>query len=113
MLAKRQDFRGSIRNIISVSDLGRGKASKVIQRVETNKEHFIVVKNNRPRAVIISVDKYSELLELREELELLALAKSRLKNCDELDYTDFDNMLKGLNIEEEELDEVEDSVAIE
>ena len=113
MLAKRQDFRGALDHIISVSDLGRGKASKVIQSVELNKEQFIVVKNNKPQAVIMSVDEYNELLESREELELLTLATSRLQNDDESEYTDFDDMLKELNITEEELDELEDSVVIE
>lgn len=113
MLSKRQDFRGALDHIISVSDLGRGKASKVIQSVESNKEQFIVVKNNKPQAVIMSVDEYNELLELREELELLTLATSRLKDSDESEYTDFDDMLKELNIAEEELDELEDSVVIE
>lgn len=113
MLAKRQDFRGALDHIISVSDLGRGKASKVIQSVELNKEQFIVVKNNKAQAVIMSVDEYNELLESREELELLTLATSQLQNDDESEYTDFDDMLKELNITEEELDELEDSVVIE
>lgn len=113
MLAKRQDFRGALDHIISVSDLGRGKASKVIQSVELNKEQFIVVKNNKPQAVIMSVEEYNELLEIREELELLTLATSRIQNDDESEYTDFDDMLKELNITEEELDELEDSVVIE
>jgi prevent-host-death family protein len=113
MLARRQDYRGALDHIISVSDLGRGKASKVIQNVNVKKEQFIVVKNNKPQAVIISVDEYNELLEVREELELLLEATKRVKNKNENDYVDFKDILKEFSITEEELDEIEDSVEIE
>jgi prevent-host-death family protein len=113
MLARRQDFRGALDHIISVSDLGRGKASKVIQSVESSKEQFIVVKNNKPQAIIMSVDEYNELLEYKEELELLLLATKRLKENEESEYSTFEEVMKEFDITEEELDELEDSVEIE
>jgi prevent-host-death family protein len=113
MLARRQDFRGALDHIISVSDLGRGKASKVIQSVESSKEQFIVVKNNKPQAIIMSVDEYNELLEYKEELELLLLATKRLKENEESEYSTFEEVMKEFDITEEELDALEDSVEIE
>ncbi|MBF4691507.1 hypothetical protein [Fusibacter ferrireducens] len=44
MIAKNLDLRSALDHIISVFDLGRGKASKVIQDVEKNKDPYIVVK---------------------------------------------------------------------
>ncbi len=113
MLARRQDFRGALDHIISVSDLGRGKASKVIQSVESSKEQFIVVKNNKPQAIIMSVDEYNELLESKEELELLLLATKRLKDADQSEYTSFEDVMKEFDITDDELDDLEDSVVIE
>lgn len=113
MFARRQDFRGALDHIISVSDLGRGKASKVIQNVESSKEQYIVVKNNKPQAIIMSIEEYNELLEYKEELELLLLAAKRAKKTNESDYSTFEEVLEEFGITEEELDELEDSVEIE
>ncbi len=61
MLIKNFDLRNALDHIISVSELGRGKASRVIQDVETNKDQYIVVKNNKPQAIIMSIEEYTEL----------------------------------------------------
>lgn len=77
MLAKNHDLRPAINHMISVSDLGRGQASRVIQAVEKSKEQYIVVKNNKPQAVLISIEEYMDLMESKEELELLLMANER------------------------------------
>ncbi|MGI5901442.1 MAG: type II toxin-antitoxin system Phd/YefM family antitoxin [Desulfitobacteriia bacterium] len=66
------DLRKVFECMISVSELGRGQASKVIQAVEEEGNPFIVVKNNKPQAVIISIAEYSELLLAKEKLKSLA-----------------------------------------
>jgi prevent-host-death family protein len=57
--------------MISVSELGRGQASKVIQSVEDTGNPYIVVKNNKPQAVIISIDEYSNLMRTKDNLASL------------------------------------------
>lgn len=63
------DLRQVFKCMISVSELGRGQASRVIQAVEENKNSYIVVKNNKPQAVIISIDEYSSLLHANDILK--------------------------------------------
>ena len=113
MIAKNLDLRNALDHIISVSDLGRGKASKVIQDVEKNKDQYIVVKNNRPQAVILSVDEYNTLMATREELELLLLATKRITENDSEKYTSMKNVLEEMGITDSEIDELAESVDIE
>ncbi|MBF4696066.1 type II toxin-antitoxin system Phd/YefM family antitoxin [Fusibacter ferrireducens] len=113
MIAKNLDLRNALDHIISVSDLGRGKASKVIQDVERNKDQYIVVKNNRPQAVILSVDEYNNLMETREELELLLIATKRISENNHDEYTSLKVVMEEIGITDSEIDELVESVDIE
>lgn len=98
MSNRRIDLRGALSRMISVSDLGRGKASKVIQEVESHKGQYIVVKNNKPMAIILSVEEYNELLEKKEELGLLRRLSAKAGKDSELSHTLFEvDKLKELN----------------
>jgi prevent-host-death family protein len=109
----KADLRDVIQKLISVSDLSRGMASKIIQKVGKNKEQYIVVKNNKPEAVILSVEEYMELMEAKEDLELLQMADSRLKNYVPEETASLDDILSRYNIKEEKLDELMEIVEIE
>lgn len=109
----KTDLRDIISRLISVSDLSRGMASKIIQNVGKNKEQYIVVKNNKPEAVIISVEEYIELMEAKENLELLQMAESRMKNYAQEATFSHDEVLNRYNIKEEKLDELMETVEIE
>jgi prevent-host-death family protein len=65
---ERMDLRRVFDCMISVSELGRGQASKVIQAVEDEGSPYIVVKNNKPQAVIISINEYIELMKAKDVL---------------------------------------------
>lgn len=106
MLAKNLDLRNALDHMISVSELGRGQASKVIQLVKSNKEQFIVVKNNKPEAIIMSIEEYNDLMESKEELELLLLATKRVNKSDSSDYKSFDEILEEEAITHDELDDI-------
>lgn len=62
------DLRHVFDCMISVSELGRGQASKVIQAIEETGNPHIIVKNNKPQAVIISIQDYMDLLRSRDLL---------------------------------------------
>jgi prevent-host-death family protein len=109
----KADLRDVIQKLISVSDLSRGMASKIIQKVGKNKEQYIVVKNNKPEAVILSVEEYMELMEAKEDLELLQMADSRLKNYVPEETASHDDVLSKYNIKEDKLDELMEIVEIE
>lgn len=109
----RVDLREMLDRLISVSDLSRGMASKIIQQVGNNKNQYIVVKNNKPEAVILSVDEYTELLEAKENLELLQMADNRMKNFRQNETLSHDDILKEYNVSEEQIDKIMESVEIE
>lgn len=111
MLARNFDLRPAINHMISVSDLGRGQASRVIQDIEKSKEQYIVVKNNKPQAVLISIEEYMSLMESKEELELLLIANDRMKVQKE--SIDFEQILDEFGLSENELDQIESDVDIE
>jgi prevent-host-death family protein len=74
------DLRKIFDCMISVSELGRGQASKVIQAVEDNGNPYIVVKNNKPQAVIISIDEYTELMRAKDMLRTMPAMQNPLYN---------------------------------
>ena len=113
MTVKYKSFSDMTDRFISVSELGRGQASRVIQTVSDVQEQYIVVKNNKPKAVILSVEEYSDLLEVKENYDLLLLASKRMAVYDYNQSIEFKDILQELNISEEELDALEDSVEIE
>lgn len=116
-----KDFRSAIHRMVSVSELSRGRASRIIQQVEENDEQFIVVKNNTPNAVIMSVNDYTELLtkqeqlkDLQEEvidLKLLLLAMERMK--DNPTVISGDEVIDKLGHSKEEIEALANLVEIE
>lgn len=109
----KTDLRDIIGKLISVSDLSRGMASKIIQKVGKDKEQYIVVKNNKPEAIILSVEEYLELREAKEDLELLQMADSRMKNYVPEETASHQDVLSRYSIKEEKLDELMETVEIE
>lgn len=55
----------SIDYMVSISALSQGQASKVLNKV-TNEHEIIILKNNQPKAVIISPDQFRSYSELAE-----------------------------------------------
>lgn len=109
----KTDLRNIMDKLISVYDLSGGVASKIIQKVEKDKEKYIVVKNNKPEAVILSVEEYDELMETKEDLELLQMSNSRIKNYDPEETVSHEDVLKRYNIDEKKLDELMENVEID
>lgn len=68
------DLRKVFDCMISVSELGRGQASKVIQTVEETGNPYIVVKNNKPQAVIMSINAYIELMRAKDIVDSMKIS---------------------------------------
>ena len=71
---KKKKYR-YVPNIISTSDLQR-KSGKVIDQVKESTYPYIVVRNNKPQAVIIGIDQYEELKKKQEEWEWMDTLKA-------------------------------------
>lgn len=105
--------------LIPISDFSQGKAGKVFRDVAENNSEYVVLRNNQPTAVVMSVKEYKDaqakldmlekLLEKIEDIRLLNLAKAR-ENDDSRDFEDFVNTT-GFSMEE--LKSLSESVNIE
>lgn len=105
--------------LVSVSDLSNGKAGKIFTDVQENNSEYIILKNNRPAAVLLSLKEYESLsgksekldtlMEMVENVELLALAEASVDSP----TVPFEEVLKKEGIEKEELEKLAESVEFE
>lgn len=105
--------------LVSVSDFSQGKAGKIFNDVAENDHEYIVLKNNQPLAVLVSIEAYTDMqkrlaryekfLEELENLRLLRLAESRKSDK----MVPFEELLKEERISMDELETLAESVEFE
>lgn len=105
--------------LVPISDFSQGKAGKIFSDVAENNNEYIVLKNNQPTAVLISVKEYKEtqekaarleaLLEKIENIRLLKLAESRADD----NTTSFESFVNEQGLTMEELEDLAESVELE
>ncbi len=105
--------------LVPISDFSQGKAGKIFNDVAENNNEYIILKNNQPTAVLLSVKEYreiqaksaqlEELLEKIENIRLLKLAESRADN----NTSSFETFVKDQGFSMEELEEISESVEFE
>jgi antitoxin StbD len=60
------------------------KTSATLEALEKGEaEKLIILKNNAPKAILLSIESYETMLEEIEDLRLTALALARLETLDE------------------------------
>ena len=60
------------------------KTSATLEALEKGEaEKLIILKNNAPKAILLSIERYEAMEEEIEDLRLTALALARLKTIDE------------------------------
>lgn len=105
--------------LVSVSDFSQGKAGKIFSEVAEFNKEYIVLKNNQPIAVVVSIESYKEtqqkvarleaMLEKLENIRLLQIADER-KNAP---TKDFDKFVTEEGFSKEELEKLAECVEIE
>lgn len=92
--------------LVPISRFNKGEASKIFEEVrETGCK--IVVKNNVPSCVLLTPERYKELMEEIEDQYFLALAEERLKNDSGVTYTQ-EEIMAEFGITREELDAIDE-----
>lgn len=61
-MALATDF---LQSLVPISQFNKGQAAKIFDRLHSEKE-LIVLKNNQPSAVILSLEEYTRLTEIEE-----------------------------------------------
>ncbi|HIS47573.1 MAG TPA: type II toxin-antitoxin system Phd/YefM family antitoxin [Candidatus Scybalocola faecigallinarum] len=55
--------------LVPISDFSQGKTGKIFSDVSENDHEYIILKNNQPTAVIMSIKEYKETQQKLEKLE--------------------------------------------
>ena len=90
--------------LIPISDFSKGKTSRIFDDVKNNNTEYIVLKNNQPTAMVISLDSY-------REIRLFNIASARSEKAEKT--KDFEDVISEFGFTKEEIFEDMDDVEIE
>ena len=94
-----------LRSMVPVSRFNRGEAAKIFDEVEQTGIK-IAVKNNKPACILLSPQRYEDMIEEMEDLRLLIEVEKRLD--DDSPYHSFENVLADNGINLSDLEAMED-----
>ena len=60
------DILALTERLVSISDFSQGKAGKIFSDVAENDKEYIVLKNNQPIALLLSIKEYRKIQELAD-----------------------------------------------
>jgi antitoxin StbD len=83
---------------IPVTDVSRSAKKIVDQLASGEQDKFVVMRNNIPAAVLMSVAHYENLLEIIEDLKLDLLAQKRLETSVTEDFISHQEMKKKFGL---------------
>jgi len=82
-----------IKNYLSSTNLAKHTAA-TLNSIETgDTDKFIILKNNTPKAVLMSIESYEAMEEEIEDLRLTALALARIQNFDSKESISHEEMM--------------------
>lgn len=88
-------------DLISIAEASKLGLSALIREAEEGRER-VVLRNNKPVAVVISVERYEELQQLRDDLIDITLVAARMLTTSGERYT-LDEVLDYFGYTREEL----------
>jgi len=113
------DIIRMVDRLIPVSEFSKGKTAHIFDDVKNNNSEYIVLKNNQPTAVLISVDEYKKVKQLGAYLEqvdekmLFEQALKAQASFNQKDTVTMDELMKEYGISLAEVEEAMESVEIE
>lgn len=93
-------------SLVPITQFNRGQASRIFDRLHTESQ-LVVLKNNRPAAIILSPEEYARLSEVEEDYLLLLEATRRLSESSGHAIPESD-LMKEFGISEKDLDATEE-----
>jgi prevent-host-death family protein len=91
-------------DLISISDANRLGVSALIREAEEGRQR-LVLRNNKPVAVVMSVERFEQLQQLEDDLIDITLAASRMMTTSGRRHS-LDDVLERLGYSREELAEM-------
>ncbi len=95
-----------MRSIVPITRFNRGEASKIFDEVGSSGMK-IVVKNNKPACVLLSPERYDEIMELLSDQLLLKEAEKRMADADDSELLTQAEVMAELGISEDDLADIE------
>ncbi|EQJ49164.1 type II toxin-antitoxin system family protein [Clostridioides difficile P25] len=95
-----------LNTIVPISRFNKGEANKIFDEVKKSGSK-IVVKNNIPTCVLITPEKYEEMINAIEDYKLLLETEKRMKNINEEELISQSELMKDLDISEKDLENIE------
>lgn len=110
-------------NLVPISDFSRGKTAQLFDDVKNNNTEYVVLKNNQPTAMVISLEMYKTLVEKAvkmerlldkiEENRLFARAEKVASETNISDYESFDDICNEFGFDLKKIESDCESVEIE
>jgi PHD/YefM family antitoxin component YafN of YafNO toxin-antitoxin module len=94
-----------MRSMVPVSRFNKGEAAKIFEEV-TKTGMKIAVKNNKPACVLLSPERYADMMEEMDDLLLMVEAEKRIN--EDGNTVSFEDLLLKNNITESDLKGWED-----
>ena len=90
--------------LIPITRFNRGEANKIFDEVKES-GCKVVVKNNTPACVLLTPERYQEMVDMIEDQYLLALAAERLKRGPDTTYV-AEDVYSELDIESDDYENI-------
>ena len=113
------DIVRMVDRLIPVSEFSKGKTAHIFDDVKNNNSEYIVLKNNQPTAVLISVDEYKKVkllgayLEQIDEKMLFEQALKAQASLNQKDTISLEELIKKHGLDPTEVKVSVESVEIE
>lgn len=110
-------------HLVSISEFSKGKTSKIFDDVKKNNTEYIVLKNNQPTAMVVSIDMYKDLVEKASKMEillekieenrLLNIAESRMKKFESKAAKSHEDFVREMGFDPADIERNAESVDID
>ena len=88
----------TLRQLVPITQFNRGQATKIFDRAKAEGQ-IVVLKNNAPEAVILSIEEFARMAEMVEDYQLLLLAQERLANNNQENAISEEDVMRNLGID--------------
>lgn len=83
---------------ISITDMIRSTKNIINKLISGNQDHYVIMKNNSPAAVLLNIQSYEALLDEVEDLRIELVALKRIQDFDKKQSISHEAMLKKFDL---------------
>ena len=86
------------REAISITDMIRSTKTIINELTSGSQDHYVIMKNNSPAAVLLNIQSYEALLDELEDLRIESVAQKRLQHFDKKQSISHEDMVKKFEL---------------